>query len=61
MKNPKIYEMQLHDETYLGDDLFVTRVPGGWVYTQVVTEGSGDQNVRFAVFVPFSKEFIDRE
>jgi hypothetical protein len=45
-----LYQMKLHD--VLNFDYFiVTRVPGGWVYTQTYFK-----NV-CSVFVPYSNEF----
>ena len=53
-KSPKdLYEMLVLENVYFGNSgNFVTRVPGGWIFTFV---GAGIK--RSSTFVPFSNEF----
>ena len=54
----EIYDMKLHETLSIEElDLFVFRVPGGWIYD--FDRYAADR--RKAVFVPFSKEFIGRD
>ena len=53
MKEKNIYELELHEETGISKYCYVTRVPGGWIYSSY--NGSSDMQVQ--VFVPFSNEF----
>ena len=46
-----IYELSLHELIKVKWSLYVTRVPGGWLY-----EGPDDT---YATFVPFNNEFQD--
>ena len=42
-----IYEMKLHECLKFSEELYVTRVPGGWIYS----------NANNSVFVPYNDEF----
>lgn len=48
-----LYEMELHERRYVSDEIDVTRVPGGWIYTKYRL----DQQAMTSVFVPFDNEF----
>ena len=54
-----LYNMKLHEQKSVGDHLLdtvatqVTRVPGGWVYSQL----DKSCNVMGTCFVPFDNEF----
>lgn len=50
MSDKTIYDLKLHEELKIKDDLFVVRVPGGWLY-QAYTE-----NEINSVFVPYYVE-----
>jgi hypothetical protein len=54
MKDKKtIYELKLHESMSIDEDLWVLRVPGGWVYR--FYEESRNKTER--IFVPFDCEF----
>jgi len=48
----KIYEMELHERLFISNIMYVTRVPGGWVY-----EFPGEGHTAAVVFVPYNEEF----
>ncbi len=56
MEDEELYSMKLHDEKELWSNLYVMRVPGGWIYRQD-TEQAGGHWMTSATFVPFSDEF----
>jgi hypothetical protein len=46
-----IYQLELHETSRISEDIFATRVPGGWIY-----EFQKPQvNILEIVFVPFSR------
>jgi len=47
-----IYKLKLHEQISIDTNLFVTRVPGGWLYSDRAGE-----NLFNTVFVPFHNEF----
>lgn len=53
----EIYKLQLHEKTQLKTpgpaDVFVTRVPGGWLYEYQISTAS----ILEVVFVPFNNEY----
>lgn len=49
-----LYAMDLHDELQEGSNLFIMRVPGGWIYNYFNSE-NGEPIC--ATFVPFHNEF----
>lgn len=55
--NKDIYEMKLHEVTFLdvdsADHFVIYRVPGGWIY--ILKSLSLEKNPSF--FVPFDNEF----
>lgn len=53
--NDDIYNMKLHDEIILWRGLFITRVPGGWIYNREY-EVAGEYMVG-STFVAFNNEF----
>ena len=53
----KIYGMNLHEVIIIDEDIYVTRVPGGWIY-----EFRKPQvNILEVVFVPYTNEFRGKE
>ena len=48
-----IYNLSLHEGCLVDDDLWILRVPGGWIYRCLENETS--------VFVPFNNEFQKAE
>lgn len=51
-----IHDMKLHEELYIRDNdigYYVTRVPGGWLYTT-------DTHGTTTTFVPYSDEFTKK-
>lgn len=54
-KNP-IYLLTLHEITQIGNNTSAMRVPGGWIYTQIISNAHNTQSVT-SEFVPFSAEF----
>jgi len=54
----KLYEIGLNEVIALAgpDDIQIRRVPGGWIYTTYVENGTGGCNVS-SCFVPFNNEF----
>ena len=58
MKNTELYDMNLGDIIRCDDTdskgYEILRVPGGWIYTKVITNRSGSQIS--TTFVPFSHE-----
>lgn len=56
MAKKTIYDLKLHAELEIRENLKVMRVPGGWVYTQTLSKylGQGAGGVcSSSVFVPF--------
>lgn len=53
--NKSIYDLKLHEELKLSNDMYVLRVPGGWIYD--FWDVTKDQ-AKIGVFVPFSMEII---
>ena len=51
MENKTIYDLNMHEEIEKEPELYVRRVPGGWIYTD--TGFADDQSV----FVPYNEEF----
>ena len=53
-----VYEMKLHDQIHCDNNMTITRVSGGWVYTYFspVDEASGVCRVS-SCFVPMNYEF----
>ena len=63
-----VFKLELHEQTFIeGTGIRVTRVPGGWVYTQIVNRGNagsanataGSANATASItstFVPFHEE-----
>jgi hypothetical protein len=50
-----IYQLKLHETIQITECLYITRVPGGWLYRRAdPNEGCSDQTV----FVPFNNEFM---
>ena len=49
-----IYDLKLH-ETRSADDFFITRVPGGWIYTHYVWDRKTDNPIfGSSAFVPYT-------
>lgn len=53
MENRNIYKMKLHEAFRISNNLWITRVAGGWIYE--VVNGNDTSN---PVFVPFDNEFM---
>jgi hypothetical protein len=53
-----IYNMDLHECLSFSDELYVTRVPGGWIYDRAM-RGEDHSQIGFlqSMFVPFNTEF----
>ena len=51
-----IYDLDLHEEIKVEDNLWAIRVPGGWIYSN----GLFDNKVH-CVFVPYDNEFYTYE
>ena len=51
---PAVYSMKLHETITVGEDMYATRVPGGWIYEIQKPQ----VNVLETVFVPFNNEFM---
>lgn len=54
METKSIYELQLHEGTWLSFGIFVMRVEGGWIYD---CWDSQSDSFKSGTFVPFSNEF----
>jgi hypothetical protein len=56
MMDKTIYDLNLHESMYMDEKhpVYITRVPGGWIYWMQVTPDEGND---CAVFVPYSDEF----
>jgi len=52
----QIYKLELHDTFDAGGNLYVTRVPGGWLY-ESMAEQVGGHFASAITFVPFDNEF----
>lgn len=48
-----IYKMKLHEQIKTSNNLFITRVPGGWLYASPCGEDVYQES-----FVPFHNEFM---
>ena len=57
MSTRSIYKIELHEEMEVGANLYVTRVPGGWIYKHTSVSINDAWNLS-TVFVPFNKEFL---
>lgn len=60
MDNKNIYDLKLHESTFIDDKnlIEVTRVPGGWIYHFIEWDYlTDDEKTRRHVFVPFDNEF----
>jgi hypothetical protein len=57
MNNNNIYDMKLHEVMSVGNfyltNIYITRVPGGWIYSDTYNEKPT------SVFVPFNNEFME--
>ena len=51
----KLYEMKLHEciKSDKCGGVWITRVPGGWIYMDIINETPA------SVFVPFNNEFME--
>jgi hypothetical protein len=50
-----IYDLELHETIYLdGKSIYVTRVPGGWLYKFI-------EETNISIFVPFNNEFMAKQ
>lgn len=57
MDNKNIYELELHESTYIPDAwTTIVRVPGGWIYA-IVSDAAGEKSA--PVFIPYSREFME--
>lgn len=53
-----IYELTLHERMRAAPDLYVTRVPGGWIYETLEYNPDKDRyDISATTFVPFHNEF----
>jgi len=54
-----IYELKLHELTSIDNFTTVRRVPGGWIYVEMMTDVVNNTGVTnsTSTFVPFSDEF----
>ena len=66
-KRAQIYEIELH-ETLHELSMDITRVPGGWIYTQLqvnqvtMPDGTCSENyIPSSVFVRFDSEFMQTQ
>ncbi len=48
-----IYDLKLHEQLKISTCIYVTRVPGGWLYDYY------EDGQKTACFVPYSNEFIE--
>ena len=55
VKEKTICHLELHETLRVSDDIYVIRVPGGWIY--VIYSDMGI----FSTFVPYNTEFLDRD
>lgn len=55
-----IFDLELHERTQIDSITWVTRVPGGWIYTMYENDDEVGQNTvnLSTVFVPKSLEFF---
>lgn len=54
MIDNNIYDLELNKGISIGDNLFILRVPSGWIY-----EIKGEDNNLHYIFVPFDNKFQD--
>ena len=52
MSEKTIYGLDLHEEIKVGDNLWVRRVPGGWLYSDTGMSDAGQ-----CIFVPLNNEY----
>lgn len=52
-----IYELELHETTYLPFGISVIRVPGGWLYDCWDSETG---NFKQVIFIPYNNEFQNK-
>lgn len=52
-ENTDIYQMELHEQIKIRVGLYITRVPGGWMYGAFLAS--------FEIFVPYNDEFNETE
>jgi hypothetical protein len=57
MNKKSIYDLKLHETEEVKIDIWITRVPGGWLYEYLSSKG----DTTFLVFIPYSKEFLEEE
>jgi len=54
--NKTIYDLNLHEQLWISNELIITKVDSGWNYSYYVwrnTEYGGDYTLLQVVFVPF--------
>jgi len=56
-----IYDLKLHESTGISFNFSATRVPGGWLYLRLGSEGNNRTVIRTETFVPYDAEFKDME
>lgn len=57
MYNNAIWDLNLHRECKIGEDSYVMRVPGGWIYSFACLDDNEERVGMTATFVPYSEEF----
>lgn len=55
LQQKKLYDLDLHEEIEITTELSVIRVPGGWIYSELVC--GTDEMSSTLVFVPYNNEF----
>jgi len=55
-----IYMMKLHETVHIDNYTAVRRVPGGWIYVEMMTDVEHQTGVTnsTSTFVPFNNEFM---
>jgi hypothetical protein len=56
MTKKSIYDLALHEQIQIGEDVFCAKVPGGWIYQMQPPNG-----VLSTVFVPYNREFAPEQ
>ena len=56
-ENNALYKMELHEQMGIRNGLWVTRVPGGWIYEY---GGINNASAPYAVFVPYNDDLLRR-
>jgi|GEM_PF-3617058 len=51
----KLLDMKLHESMSTSDKLQITRVPGGWIYENIIMKYDGEITGISACFVPVPK------